>query len=53
MELLTVTETMRRLSLGRTKVYQLLAEGHLKSVKIGRSRRILLKSVEAIMGGSA
>lgn len=35
MELITVSETMRRLSLGRTKVYQLLAEGHLQSIKIG------------------
>ena len=50
MELITVAETMRRLALGRTKVYQLLAEGRLRSVKIGRSRRIRVDSVEAIGG---
>ncbi|PZU17897.1 MAG: excisionase [Citromicrobium sp.] len=48
MELITVAETMRRLALGRTKVYQLLAEGRLRSVKIGRARRILSESVNAI-----
>lgn len=53
MELITVAEAMRRLSLGRTKVYELLADGHLQSVKIGRSRRILLRSVEAFVGGAA
>lgn len=53
MELITVAETMRRLSLGRTKVYQLLAEGHLQSVKIGRSRRILVQSLEAVVRGAA
>lgn len=53
MELITVTETMRRLSLGRTKVYELLADGHLQSIKIGRSRRILVQSVEAFVGGAA
>lgn len=53
MELLTVAETMRRLSLGRTKVYELLNEGHLQSVKIGRSRRILIESLEAFVRGEA
>ena len=53
MHLITVAETMRRLSLGRTKVYQLLAEGRLQSVKIGRSRRVLAESLEAIARGEA
>ncbi|WP_082751248.1 helix-turn-helix domain-containing protein [Blastomonas sp. CCH1-A6] len=49
---ITIAETMRRLSVGRTTVYSLLADGRLKSVKIGRSRRILLESVEALLGGA-
>ena len=53
MHLITVTETMRRLSLGRTKVYELLADGRIQSVKIGRSRRILAESLEAIVRGEA
>ncbi len=53
MELITIAETMRRLSLGRTKVYHLLAEGHLQSVKIGRCRRILAESLDAFVRGEA
>lgn len=52
MELITITETMRRLSVGRTTIYKLLSEGRLKSVNIGRSRRILLASVDEIGKGA-
>lgn len=44
-ELLTVEEAARRLSLGRTAAYQLVAAGALASRKIGRSRRVLASSV--------
>lgn len=52
MQLITVAETMHRLSVGRTTVYKMLSEGRLKSVSIGRSRRILLASVEDIGKGA-
>ena len=38
--LLTAEETARRLSIGRTLVYRLMASGDLESVRIGRLRRI-------------
>jgi excisionase family DNA binding protein len=38
--LLTPAEAARALSIGRTRVYELMASGQLRSVKIGRSRRI-------------
>jgi excisionase family DNA binding protein len=38
--LVTPVEAARRLSLGRTTVYALMASGHLASIRIGRSRRI-------------
>ena len=38
--LLTTEETARRLSIGRTLVYRLMASGDLESVRIGRLRRI-------------
>jgi excisionase family DNA binding protein len=38
--LLRPTEAARRLSIGRTKVYELMAAGELRSVKIGSSRRV-------------
>ena len=38
--LLTPEEAARQLSIGRTKVFALMESGTLRSVKIGRSRRI-------------
>jgi excisionase family DNA binding protein len=38
--LLTPEEAAEALSLGRTKVYQLIGEGRLRSVRIGKSRRV-------------
>ncbi|MEU7283668.1 MULTISPECIES: helix-turn-helix domain-containing protein [Actinomycetes] len=39
-ELLTVTEVMARLKLGRSTVYDLIRSRRLTSITIGRSRRI-------------
>jgi excisionase family DNA binding protein len=38
--LLTLKETAMMLRLGRSKLYELMAAGKLRSVKIGGSRRI-------------
>lgn len=38
--LLTPEEAADRLSLGRTKLYELMSSGALRSVRIGKSRRI-------------
>ena len=38
--LLTPAEAARRLSLGRSKLYDLLLRGEIVSITIGRSRRI-------------
>jgi len=35
------------LSIGRSKIYQLIEAGEIESVKIGRSRRISVKALEA------
>ena len=43
--LLNVAETAARLGLGRTKVYELLASGALKGIRIGGARRVPLKAV--------
>jgi excisionase family DNA binding protein len=34
------TEAAQRLGVGRTKVYELMASGALRSVKIGSARRV-------------
>lgn len=38
--LLRPVEAAQRLGLGRTKVYELMASGELRSVKIGAARRV-------------
>ena len=38
--LMTVTDVATRLAIGRTTVYELIANGGLRTIKIGRCRRI-------------
>lgn len=45
--LVTVEEAARRLSIGRTAAYMLVLKGELQSVKIGRTRRVVVSSLEA------
>lgn len=40
LELLSPAEAAKRLSLGKTKFYELLADGSIRSVRIGKMRRI-------------
>ncbi|HYF14042.1 MAG TPA: excisionase family DNA-binding protein [Phycisphaerales bacterium] len=52
---LTVREAARRLSLSQSTIWRLLARGTLARVRVGRSVRVLAKSVEefAAKGGAA
>lgn len=43
--LLTPEEAAQRLRIGRTRVYALLRDGRLRSVTIGRSRRVPLAAL--------
>ena len=43
--LLTPEEAAEVLSIGRSKVYELIGHGHLASVRIDRSRRIPRRAV--------
>jgi excisionase family DNA binding protein len=45
-KLLTVVEAARELGISRSKVYELLADGELPSVRIGRTRRIAVSALE-------
>ena len=38
-------EAARMLNVGRSTLYELLASGEIKSVKIGRSRRVAVESL--------
>jgi excisionase family DNA binding protein len=44
--LLTVAEAARRLSISRSKMYELLTAERIESVKISRSRRVPLVACE-------
>ncbi len=43
--LLTIEEAAGRLSIGRTKAYELVATGQLPSVTIGRCRRVTVEAL--------
>lgn len=46
--LLTPEEVARdRLKIGRTRVFELIARGELRSISIGRSRRVPASAVDA------
>jgi excisionase family DNA binding protein len=47
--LVTPVEAARRLSVGRTTIYALMASGELSSVTIGRCRRVLVTSLQAFV----
>jgi len=47
--LVTVVEAARRLSIARSHLYQHLQRGRLRSVYIGRSRRIPVSELESFV----
>jgi excisionase family DNA binding protein len=47
--LITVDEAARRLSIGRSHLYGHLLRGTLRSIRIGRSRRISSSDLEAFI----
>lgn len=47
--LLTVSEAAQRLGVGRTLMYQLLNEGRIRSMHVGRLRRIPVDALEAFV----
>jgi len=49
--LLSVEEAADKLSLGRTKTYELIASGQLRSVNIGRARRVPIDALSEFIEG--
>ncbi|MBW3659612.1 MAG: helix-turn-helix domain-containing protein [Actinobacteria bacterium] len=47
--LITVVEAAEMIGLSRSKVYELLADGHLPSIRIGRTRRIDVTDLDAFI----
>ena len=49
--LLTVTEAAKRLGIGRSLLYELLTEGKIESIHVGRLRRIPPQALAAYIEG--
>ena len=47
--LMSVEEARRELDLGRTKFYELIKVGKLKTVKIGRLRKVTPEAIDALI----
>lgn len=48
--LLRIPEVADRLTMSRSKVYELIQSGALPSVRIDRSRRVRVRDLEAFVG---
>ncbi|MGW5336570.1 helix-turn-helix domain-containing protein [Streptomyces bauhiniae] len=48
---LTVLEAVEASGIGRSRLYQLIGEGELQSIKIGRRRYIPVASLQAYLDG--
>jgi excisionase family DNA binding protein len=48
--LLTPAQVRERLNLGRNTVYELLREGHLRSIRVGRLIRIPEAEIDRFIG---
>lgn len=51
--LCSIPEAAKALGLGRSKAYELIAEGRLETVTIGRRRLVRIASVRALALGMA
>lgn len=51
--LLTIDETAAELRIARRRVYELINDGRLKSVKIGKSRRVRSSDLADYVAGLA
>jgi excisionase family DNA binding protein len=49
--LLSVVEAARRLGIGRTLMYELLASGDVRSVHVGRLRKVPVEALDAYVAG--
>ncbi len=47
---LSINEVLEEISIGRTKLYESINNGHLKALKCGRKTLILRKDLEDFLG---
>ena len=46
MQLLTIDQAKQRLAIGKSKLWQLIQRGEIRSIKIGRARRIPIEAID-------
>lgn len=46
----SINDTAKALSLGRTSVYQLIRDGRLETVKMGRRTLVRIESIRRLIG---
>jgi excisionase family DNA binding protein len=49
--LLAIKQVIYELGISRTALYELIAEGKLKTVKIGRRRLVPIEAIEELIAG--
>lgn len=49
----SVAEACEMIGIGRTKVYELIHEGRLKRVKVGRRTLLSVASIEALIANAS
>lgn len=47
-EFVSTTEAQRLMGLGRTKTFELIADGTVESIKIGKKRLVRLRSIRQL-----
>ncbi|MDC7810697.1 helix-turn-helix domain-containing protein [Sphingomonas koreensis] len=50
---MTIEEAAGLLSIGRTRVYQLIASGEIEMIKIGKSSRVTTESLSSFLARAA
>lgn len=46
----SINDTAKALSLGRTSIYQLIRDGRLETVKMGRRTLVRIESIRRLIG---
>ncbi len=52
-EVISIAETRAMTRLGTTKIYELIADGVLRTSKIGRRRLVRVESIHALLDSTA
>lgn len=50
---LSISDTAKALSLGRTSIYAMIADGRLEAFKLGRRTLVRMESIRRLVAGEA